>query len=240
MSGINKDFGEKFNEMSNEKNNEKRGQSRPIGISSLNAMNELNDLFLPENKLSIEENDMFSEKSLEQSNEILPENFTEIIENEILSTDANFQEVEMLIQKFDNPEGRNIEKLDYLVKQMADFIGKFENLENESVLEQFEKILYSVNNLRLELLEEISKASLGNGGTASSSEVSGYGIYINEKLDKLLAEIAEFKKLNNSNIAKVYYHLNKQIEAVKKETEHNTRTLESINTALAEISSKLK
>lgn len=191
------------------------------------------------------------------------------------------QNINNLVTKFESVESRNIEKLEYLIKQVADFINKFENLENESVYEQFEKILYSINNSRLELLEEISKYS-GMKYSSPEAEINNLNEELIEQLNKtlvsfkeelnnfnpaslisnrstldpadlekiistqeeqinriigilskqvgnnsgsdmsnLINEIIAFKKNNNSNLSKVYFNLNKQIEALTNKIQNN-------------------
>jgi len=139
-------------------------------------------------------------------------------QKETMETTEN-SEVKNLLNIFESLENRNIEKLEYLIKQVANFIGKFENLENETILEQFEKILYSINNSRLELLEEIAKLSSGSveAGVAvvKSDEGHAFAPVSEDAVNKFLAELLNFKKTNNSNLSKLYSSLKLQIDSLK-------------------------
>jgi len=164
--------------------------------------------------------------------------------HEEMNTDEN-QEVKNLLNIFESLENRNIEKLEYLIKQVANFIGKFENLENETILEQFEKILYSINNSRLEVLEEVSKLSSGTGEAGitvvKNEEGHAFEAISEDAVNKFLAELLNFKKTNNSNLSKLYSSLKQQIDSLKTSyTGENASMPEGIINELTNNISDLK
>jgi len=166
--------------------------------------------------------DKNSENKVIENMTFIKQNMSELYPSAKTESD---KEVKKLLGVFENLENKNIEKLEYLIKQVANFINKFENLENETILEQFEKILYSINNSRLELLEEIAKLSSQKLNLSDNQilNLAGQNSENNseEVVNNFLSELLLFKNSNNTNLSKIYFNLKQQLEDLKISFENN-------------------